>query len=666
LALASALAFVAPRRALRAGLLTVDHCWDDASAQQAERVARHGRDLGLDPVEVLRAASPRSEGAARDNRRSALAAAAGRLGAACVLLGHTLDDQAETVLLRLARGSGARSLAGIPPADALVRRPLLGIRREQTRAACLAEGLQPWDDPSNADPAFTRARVRHTVLPVLEAELGPGIAEALARTADLLRADADALDADAAAAFGRVLRAAVNGVPVIAETAAGAGTAGAGTAGTGTAGTSAVTGTGKGSAGRPNGGSVTLDVAALAALSPALRTRALRQAALAAGASASALRAEHVWAVEELVTRWRGQQPVPLPSGVQARRHDGRITLSSRETLPPGPTRSISGPTKSASGAAGSASGATRSRTYEIRTADPAGTPSPIPEEPRIPQEARIREELRAQKKGHRAAFGQTASRELGPPAEWPGTVGGSVPTIEEDVEVTGTLVGTVGGDATAESRNVPDGPQPEQPQLERPPPGEPFPERSSLERVHPDIEDIVVSKAEISERISELAARVDADYAGREILLVGVLKGAVMVMADFSRALTTPLTMDFMAVSSYGSSTSQSGVVRILKDLDRSIEGRDVLVVEDIIDSGLTLSWLLKNLRSRNPASLEVLALFRKPEAIMIDVDVRYVGFDIPSAFVVGYGLDYGERYRTLPFVGTLTPEAITRGTTS
>ncbi|WP_225438454.1 hypoxanthine phosphoribosyltransferase [Candidatus Frankia nodulisporulans] len=176
----------------------------------------------------------------------------------------------------------------------------------------------------------------------------------------------------------------------------------------------------------------------------------------------------------------------------------------------------------------------------------------------------------------------------------------------------------------------------------------------------------MLVSSSEIAAKIAELAARVDADYAGREILLVGVLKGAVMVMADLSRALHVPLTMEFMAVSSYGSSTSSSGVVRILKDLDRSIEGRDVLVVEDIIDSGLTLSWLLKNLRSRGPASLEVLALFRKPEAITVDVDVRYVGFDIPSAFVVGYGLDYSEYYRTLPFVGTLTPAAIERGAPS
>jgi hypoxanthine phosphoribosyltransferase len=171
------------------------------------------------------------------------------------------------------------------------------------------------------------------------------------------------------------------------------------------------------------------------------------------------------------------------------------------------------------------------------------------------------------------------------------------------------------------------------------------------------DIEKVLVSADEIRTKLDELAARVDADYEGRDLLLVGVLKGAVMVMADLSRALRSPLTMDWMAVSSYGSGTKSSGVVRILKDLDVDITGRHVLVVEDIIDSGLTLSWLLRNLRSRGPASVEVLTLLRKPDAAQVPVAVRYVGFDIPSEFVVGYGLDYAERYRNLPFVGTLAP---------
>ncbi len=178
---------------------------------------------------------------------------------------------------------------------------------------------------------------------------------------------------------------------------------------------------------------------------------------------------------------------------------------------------------------------------------------------------------------------------------------------------------------------------------------------------VPPEVEQVLITEQEIQAKVAELARQVDADYVGKEILLVGVLKGAVMVMADLARALETPVSMEFMAVSSYGSSTSSSGVVRILKDLDREIEGKHVLVVEDIIDSGLTLKWLLRNMRSRGPASVEVCALLRKPEAAKVDVPVKYVGFDIPSAFVVGYGLDYAERYRDLPFVGRLRPEVYT-----
>ena len=173
-----------------------------------------------------------------------------------------------------------------------------------------------------------------------------------------------------------------------------------------------------------------------------------------------------------------------------------------------------------------------------------------------------------------------------------------------------------------------------------------------------PDIDHVLLTEEQIHGKIAELAAQVAADYSGREVLLVGVLKGAVLFMSDFARALPLPTQMEFMAVSSYGSSTSSSGVVRILKDLDRDITDRHVLVLEDIIDSGLTLSWLLRNLGSRQPASLEVCALLRKPDAVKVEVPVRYVGFDIPNEFVVGYGLDYAERYRDLPYIGTLRPE--------
>ena len=175
------------------------------------------------------------------------------------------------------------------------------------------------------------------------------------------------------------------------------------------------------------------------------------------------------------------------------------------------------------------------------------------------------------------------------------------------------------------------------------------------------DIASTLVTEQAIRDKIAELAAQIGADYASEQaesdLLLVGVLKGAVMFMTDLARALPVPVQLEFMAVSSYGSATSSSGVVRILKDLDRDIAGRHVLIVEDIIDSGLTLSWLLKNLESRQPASLQVVTLLRKPEAVKVDIPVKYVGFDIPNEFVIGYGLDYGERYRDLPFIGTLDP---------
>ena len=174
------------------------------------------------------------------------------------------------------------------------------------------------------------------------------------------------------------------------------------------------------------------------------------------------------------------------------------------------------------------------------------------------------------------------------------------------------------------------------------------------------DIASVLITEQDIRAKVDALAKQIaeHRPVGGSDLLLVGVLKGAVMFMTDLARALPVPVQLEFMAVSSYGSATSSSGVVRILKDLDRDIAGRDVLIVEDIIDSGLTLSWLRKNLMARNPASLEVVTLLRKPDAVRVEVPVRYVGFDIPNEFVVGYGLDYAERYRDLPYIGTLKPE--------
>jgi hypoxanthine phosphoribosyltransferase len=174
---------------------------------------------------------------------------------------------------------------------------------------------------------------------------------------------------------------------------------------------------------------------------------------------------------------------------------------------------------------------------------------------------------------------------------------------------------------------------------------------------VEGDLVKILFTEEQIQARLAKLAAEIQADYEGKDILLVGVLRGAVMVMADLSRHFGRHVEMDWMAISSYGSGTKSSGVVRILKDLDTDINQRHVLVVEDIIDTGLTLSWLVSNLLSRNPASVEIVTLLRKPEASQMTVEVKYVGYDIPNEFVVGYGLDYDEKYRNLRAVGTLSP---------
>jgi tRNA(Ile)-lysidine synthase len=280
LALAAALAFVAPRAGLRAGAVTVDHGLQEGSAANAARLALTLRALGLNPVlavAVTVAGPGGPEAAARDARYAALEKAAADAGAATVLLGHTLDDQAETVLLGLARGSGARSLAGMPPRRGVFARPLLGLRRPVTAAACAALGLRPWADPHNADRRFARVRARLDALPALEAALGPGIAEALARTAGQLRDDADLLDEIAAAERGR--------------------------------------------------GATPLAAGSLAGLPAAVRSRVLRSAALAAGCPAGSLTAAHIARVAELVTHWHGQQGVDLPGGVRAARRSGAVVF---------------------------------------------------------------------------------------------------------------------------------------------------------------------------------------------------------------------------------------------------------------------------------------------------------------------------------------------------
>lgn len=307
LSLAAATAWVAARGGWRAGAVCVDHGLQPGSAQRARATAAALCGLGLDPVATVHvdaAHGPHGpEGNARSARYAALTATAERTAAAAVLLGHTLDDQAETVLLGLARGSGPRSLSGMAERSGVFRRPLLGLRRDVVRAA-LPAGLTPWDDPHNEDAAYARARVRHTVLPVLEAELGPGVADALARTADLARADADALDAQAAAFLAG---------PAFPE-----------------AGVDHREG--RVPAGREDEflhdqqvGTGALAVAELAALPRAVRWRVLRRAAIAAGSPPTDLTAAHVGAVDALVTAWRGQAGIDLPGALRATRRDGTL-----------------------------------------------------------------------------------------------------------------------------------------------------------------------------------------------------------------------------------------------------------------------------------------------------------------------------------------------------
>ncbi len=486
LALAAAAAHVGAAREVAVHGLVVDHGLQPGSTTQAGEACAVLHGLGIDArvatVTVV-AAGEGPESAARRARYAALREASATLGGAPVLLGHTLDDQAETVLLGLGRGSGARSLAGMRPWDPPWSRPLLGVRRTTTRAACADAGLHPWDDPHNVDPRYTRVRLRHEVLPLLEDVLSGGVAEALARTADQLADDDAALDTVAAG----ILTAARDD---------------------------------------ERG----LDTALTAPHPPAVRRRVLR--AWLADAGVRGFDDAQVRAVDGLVARWRGQGPPSLPGGLEVIRVRGRLGV-------------------------------------------------------------------------RRVRSGSTG---------W-----------------------TTGEDRRARRR-------------------------SPLKVYDGDIASVLITSDEIQDKIAKLADTIAADYGEPrpgepDLLLVGVLKGAVMFMTDLARRLPVPTQLEFMAISSYGSATSSSGVVRILKDLDRDISNRHVLIVEDIIDSGLTLSWLRKNLESRGPASLHVVTLLRKPEAAKLDVDIAYVGFDIPNEFVVGFGLDYAERYRDLPYIGTLAP---------
>ncbi len=426
----------------------VDHALRTESGHEAASVGAIAARLGGDvrAVHAPVTAGPNLEARAREARYAALERARVELGAEVVLIGHTADDQAETVLLNVLRGSAGSGLAGMAPRHGHVVRPLLGYRREQTRALCEALGLSVLADPMNDDRAFRRVAIRHDVLPMLSALAERDLVPVLARQADILRSESEYLDA----------------------------------------------------------------LASTRGPTPTHRRRG--------PCSCCPCRS----------------RVAPCGSGwARLRRRRWRSSACSR-------SRPVTRARRSSPGARG----ATTRRT------PPAGR--------------------------------RLASRAV---------------------------------------------------------------DRSAIGRV-------VVSEEELQSRITELGKQLTVDYEGRPPLLVGVLKGAFVFMSDLSRAIDLPVEFDFMAVSSYGSATRSSGVVRILKDLDLDLTDRHVLIVEDIVDSGLTLAYLRKNLAARGPASMEVCALLVKEGLQRVDLDLKYVGFTIPPAFVVGYGLDVGERYRNLPYV--------------
>jgi tRNA(Ile)-lysidine synthase len=449
------------------------------AADEDERYCRElAGDLGV-ALEVRRAGqgdiapAPQTgnvQAWARDARYAAAARLAGE--DADIAAGHTATDQVETILYRLASSPSRRALLGMRPRDGRLVRPLLSFTRAQTAAHCTQRGLRWREDESNASEAYARSRIRHGLVPALEAAHPAAQANVLA-LAEILRQEGEVLE--------ELIDTVLDGRSEIA-------------------------------------------LATLRTLAPALRRLVVQRLAdaVAGGPAAGvARRADEVAAMSDT-----GIAALDLPHGVRATVESGVVRFG---------------------------------RTPPMRS-PPEGSP---PARPRTLHS----------------------------------------PVVSDD----------------------------------------------------PAIGEILVPSEDLNRRVRELGEEVSRDYAGKNLLLIGVLKGAVFFLSDLMRHIDIPVEVDFMAVASYGSATKTSGVVRILKDLDAAIEGRDVLIVEDIVDSGLTLQYLLRNLAGRNPASLEVCALLTKPARRKVDLSTRYVGFEIPDRFAIGYGLDHAERYRNLPYVAAL-----------
>ncbi|HEX2411968.1 MAG TPA: hypoxanthine phosphoribosyltransferase [Solirubrobacteraceae bacterium] len=520
---------------------------------------------------------------------------------ALVATGHTATDQVETVLYRLAASPGRRALLGMRAREGRVVRPLLGSTREETAGYCRERGLAWREDPTNESDAYARGRVRHGLVPALRA-VHPAADANVLRTLALLRDEAAVLDEVAAAAA------------------------------------------------EPP------EVARLAALPPALARLAVQWLAdRAAGVRAPALGGR----VEEILTLGAGGGSASLDvgGGLRAVVEYGVLRFAAGQPAPPPAAAVLPVPGRAVYGAGTLACEESADGPLD---ADRLG--------------ARL--EARPWRAGDRIRLqaGSRSLQDLFTDHRVPRERRPQLPVVLAEGEVA-WVAGVATGErfaATPASRRrvrlswdqgVPSGTSLNTEwRVGRGWVGNPIPKRPSLLDCAPrmlqddKIGEILVQADELQHRIKQMAAEISRDYAGKDLLLIGVLKGAVFFLADLMRHLDMHCEVDFMAVASYGSSTESSGVVRILKDLDEPLEGRHVLIVEDIVDSGLTLQYLMRTLEARGPASLEVCALLTKPERRRVETPARYVGFEIPDRFAIGYGLDYAERYRNLPYVAALT----------
>jgi hypoxanthine phosphoribosyltransferase len=511
-----------------------------------------------------------------------------------IAVGHTASDQVETVLYRLASSPGRRALLGMPARDGRRVRPLLAVDRERTAAHCRARGIAWREDASNEDRRFARARVRADLLPALRA-LHPAAEANVQRTARLLREEAAVLDA----AVDSVLA-----------------------------------------------GAASVDLGRLRELPAALaRLVVLRLAEDAAGGPAP----EPAGRLEELLALacTGGTVVRDLGGGVRAVVEYGRLRFEPLARAPGGepPPQpvSLAVPGEVAFGSwtlrAGAGAGA-----GALLDAARAGS--------RLSVRAwRPGDRLRPAGRGGSRSVADLFGERRVPRARragWPVVeVDGEIACVP-DLAVAEPFAAGEGRGSVVWVQAVTTAGHPAPPMYTGPP-------EMPVSLSDPAIGETLVPAEALQRRVGELAREISRDYAGRSLLLIGVLKGAVFFLSDLMRSIDIPVEVDFMAVASYGSATDSSGVVRILKDLDVAIEGRDVLIVEDIVDSGLTLQYLMRNLGSRNPASLEVCALLTKPSRRKVELQARYVGFEIPDEFAIGYGLDHAERFRNLPFVAAL-----------